>query len=525
MTHLPLIRERRRTVVTSLAILAILVLLLVLEMQKSSPATTLHRLNSGGPQLATNPVWSPDTSYVSGGTATFSTTARINLGANLQKVPMALFQTERWGTTRSSPVTYKFPVSAGTYRVNLFFAEIWPGAFQPGIRQFNVDINGKRVLTNFDIYATVGANTGLERSFDVTTSSGLSIVLSHASGKNNPEISGMSIVKLDTTPTTSSTSTTPAPSVSTTSTTSTPAVPTNSGPFIVPLGAAVVSTSLSDANFVSTMKHYGFTSITADYEMKMPYLHPGVTTYRFSRADKVVNFAGANGMRMRGHTLVWHREIPRWIVGMTPEQTEAAVKSHIQTVVGRYRGRVQQWDVVNEALKADGTYRDSLWRQRLGPDYIEKAFRWAHEADPDAKLFYNEYGAEGSGAKSDAVYRMVQGLKAKGVPIHGVGLQMHADLHDPGTPAEIAANIARLRYLGVAVEITELDVRANHDLTAQAERYGDLTSACLDSGCSGITTWGLYDGKTRLSGQDPLLFDGYMKPKPAYWTLSGLLKR
>ena len=169
----------------------------------ASAETTIYRLNAGGGQLAGSPPWSPDTPFVSGSAlSTYSTSASITLDPSVQSVPAALFQTERWSADDGQPMTYHLPASSGSYRVNLYFAEIWPGAFTSGARQFNVDLNGKRVLTHYDIFAEVGANRGTVKTFDVTTSDGIDVVLTHVAGRNNPKISGLSVVQLGSTTTT-----------------------------------------------------------------------------------------------------------------------------------------------------------------------------------------------------------------------------------------------------------------------------------------------------------------------------------
>ncbi len=191
----------------------------------ANAATTIYRLNAGGGQVAGSPSWSPDTPFVSGSAlSTYSTSATITLDSSVQSVPAALFQTERWSADDRQPMTYSLPASSGSYRVRLYFAEIWSGAFTSGARQFNVDINGQRVLTNYDIFAEVGANRGTVKTFDVTTSNGINVVLTHVAGRNNPKISGLGVDRLGSTPATTTTST------STTSTTITPTTTTTAAP-------------------------------------------------------------------------------------------------------------------------------------------------------------------------------------------------------------------------------------------------------------------------------------------------------
>jgi hypothetical protein len=195
----------------------------------ASAATTIYLLNAGGGQVAGTPPWSPDTPFVSGSAlSTYSTSASITLDPSVQGVPAALFQTERSSADDRRPMTYRLPVSSGSYRVDLYFAEIWSGAFKPGTRQINVEINGQRVLTKYDIFAEVGANRGTVKTFDVTTSDGINVVLTHGAGRNGPTISGLGVVRLGSTPTPATTTTTTT--TTTTSTTSTTITPTTTAP-------------------------------------------------------------------------------------------------------------------------------------------------------------------------------------------------------------------------------------------------------------------------------------------------------
>jgi len=207
--------------VTGLALAAVLAPV-VGAGRVADAATTVYRLNAGG-QLVGSPPWSPDTGFISGSAlGTYSTSASITLDSSVQNVPTALFQTERWSADDREPMTFSLPASSGQYRVHLYFAEIWPGAFTTGARQFNVDLNGERVLTNYDIFAEVGGNRGTVKSFDVTTSDGIDVVLTHVDGRNNPKISGLRVVLLSPTPTTTTTSTTTTSTTTTSTTTTAP---------------------------------------------------------------------------------------------------------------------------------------------------------------------------------------------------------------------------------------------------------------------------------------------------------------
>lgn len=295
------------------------------------------------------------------------------------------------------------------------------------------------------------------------------------------------------------------------------------------IGAAVAAIPLrSKTQYQSTLKRE-FNMLTPENALKIGVLRPTRTSYNFTDADTIINFAQANGMQVRGHTLVYGKYLPDWLNNgrFSRDELLAILHEYIQTVVGRYRGRISAWDVVNEAVDENGTLADTLFLRTIGPDYIEYAFRWAHEADPQAQLFYNDYGGEDLSAKSNGIYTLVQDLHKRGVPIDGVGLQMHLSLVKPIKMADVAANIERLGALGLQVHITELDVETKgsassqqDQLTAQANIYHDVARACLhSSACKAIITWGFTDQSTWLIGDTPLPFDKNYQPKPAYYAL------
>ncbi len=304
------------------------------------------------------------------------------------------------------------------------------------------------------------------------------------------------------------------------------------------LGAAVAAEPLrNDQQYRETLRRE-FRSMTPENAMKWDVLQWERGVYDFRDADAIVGFAAENHMQVRGHTLVWHRALPFWLEEDQYERDEliAILREHVMTVVGRYRGRVAVWDVVNEAIADDGSLRDTIWLRGIGPEYIAMAFRWAHEADPQARLYYNDYGGEGLGPKSDAIHTLVRDLIAKDVPIHGVGLQMHVSLGYFPEPQQVTENIQRLGKLGLHAQITEMDVRI-HDgtgnleerLNAQADVYGAITLACQrTSACTELTTWGITDHYTWAQEQQPdlaapLLFDAAYQPKPAYHAVRAVL--
>lgn len=302
-----------------------------------------------------------------------------------------------------------------------------------------------------------------------------------------------------------------------------------------------------------------FSAVTPENAMKWGDLHPEPDRYDFAAADALVRFAEANKLQVTGHTLVWHSRTPDWVFQgeagrpATREVVVARLRGHIDTVVGRYRGRVHGWDVVNEAILDDGAWRDSPWRRALGDDYLELAFRFAHDADPDARLYYNDYSMTNPG-KRRATMALIERLRAAGVPIHGVGLQGHWRLDYP-SEREIDAALADYARLGVDVMITELDIDVlprpgkseGADVTRLAarrpeldpyrnglpadvqqklaERYAAVFRLFLEheEALTRVTLWGVDDGQTwhnnwPIPGRTAhsLLFDRELRPKPAY---------
>lgn len=300
------------------------------------------------------------------------------------------------------------------------------------------------------------------------------------------------------------------------------------------VGAAVRAEPLLNEPQYQAVLSREFSSITTENALKFRTLSAQPGEYNFHDADTIVNFAREHGMRVRGHTLVWHKSLPDWLTaeGFTPDELVMLLQRHIGTVIGRYRGQVNTWDVVNEAIDSEGNLRDSVWRQALGDDYIAQAFRWAHEADPEAQLFYTDYDMEFAGAKSDAIYELARSLVEAGVPINGVGFHLHLRLDHLPDMDVMQANMERLTALGLQVQITEMDVRVQDvdgttadKLAQQAAVYGDVMRVCLQtSGCSAVNTWGFTDAYTWIpdyTGKPdmPLLFDTAYTPKPAYTAL------
>ena len=302
------------------------------------------------------------------------------------------------------------------------------------------------------------------------------------------------------------------------------------------VGAAVSARPLrEDAAYRDTLARE-FNMLTPENALKFGPLRPTRDSFDFGEADALVSFAHEHAMAVRGHTLVWHNQLPEW-AGQIPPERDAwldVLRDHIHTVTKRYRGKIAAWDVVNEGIGDDCVLRGSVFHRVFGADYITMVFKWAHEGDPGAKLFYNDYSADAWGRKSSAVYALAKDLVERGVPIHGVGLQMHLCLWAPPSPCLVAANISRLNKLGLDVQITEMDVRirepiTDEDLARQARVYRDIMRVCVKAkNCKVLTTWGVTDKYSWVphffkGTSAPLLFDEAGRPKPAYYALCDAL--
>jgi endo-1,4-beta-xylanase len=282
-------------------------------------------------------------------------------------------------------------------------------------------------------------------------------------------------------------------------------------------GAAVAGNRLSEAAYANTLATE-FNSVVAENAMKWDATEPNPGQFNFSGGDQIVNWAQARGMKVRGHTLVWHAQQPPWAQNLTGQNLRNAMLNHIAGVANHYEGDVFAWDVVNEAFEWDGSRRQSNLQRQLGNGWIEEAFRAADAADPNADLCYNDYGTDGINAKSTAIYNMVRDFKARGVPIDCVGFQSHLASNE--NLSSYQANLQRFADLGVDVEITELDVGQG---SGQAATYETVTKACMAvARCTGITVWGVTD-KYSWRTDNPLLFDGNYQKKPAYHSVLAAL--
>lgn len=298
----------------------------------------------------------------------------------------------------------------------------------------------------------------------------------------------------------------------------------------------------ADAEASADLIRRNFTSLTAENAMKWRSLAPAEDAYDFSGADALVDFAAANGLRVRGHTLVWSRlnGLPRWLdeVLAAGERPTAALRrlvaAHVDATVGRYAGRIEQWDVVNEPLAFPGRELDpdNIFLATGGETALVDAFRLAAAADPGARLYLNEIGLEEDAERFDAFVALVERLRAAGAPVHGVGLQGHF-FKGPPDGATLKAALGRLAALGFDTEITELDLPiglfqgAPDPLAAQAEAFAAVIAACLAvKRCHGVTVWGLTDATSwRGPEAQAVLFDGEGHPKPAHSAILATLRQ
>ncbi|MES5819956.1 endo-1,4-beta-xylanase [Streptomyces sp. RG80] len=280
-------------------------------------------------------------------------------------------------------------------------------------------------------------------------------------------------------------------------------------------GAAVAANHLGESAYATTLDTE-FNSVTPENEMKWDAVESTRNSFNFGAADQIVSRAQSKGMKVRGHTLVWHSQLPGWVSGLAAGDLRTAMNNHITQVMTHYKGKIHSWDVVNEAFQdgGSGARRSSPFQDKLGNGFIEEAFRTARATDPAAKLCYNDYNTDGVNAKSNAVYAMVKDFKARGVPIDCVGFQSHFNSASP-VPSDYQANLQRFADLGVDVQITELDIEGSG--SSQATSYGNVVRACLAvSRCTGITVWGVTDKYSWRASGTPLLFDGNYAKKAAY---------
>ncbi|SDY92181.1 endo-1,4-beta-xylanase [Evansella caseinilytica] len=317
------------------------------------------------------------------------------------------------------------------------------------------------------------------------------------------------------------------------------------------IGAAVNTSTIKSHD--ELLKHH-FNSITAENEMKFENVHPAENKYTFDQADQIVAFANDQGKNIRGHTLVWHNQTPAWVfeneegTNISRSMLLERMASHMESIIGRYKGKVYSWDVVNEAVsdKSGEFLRPSPWLKTIGEDYIAKAFEYARQIDPDTLLFYNDYN-EFVPEKRDKIYRLVKSIVDKDIPIDGIGLQGHWNLEFPSIDL-IRRGIEKYASLGLQLHITELDISVfSHDdkrtdvkqpsedmLIRQAERYQEIFSLFKEyrDHLTSVTFWGVADDDTWLDNFPvrgrknwPFLFDELHQPKQSFWEIVKLARQ
>lgn len=309
--------------------------------------------------------------------------------------------------------------------------------------------------------------------------------------------------------------------------------------FDIPIGLAVIKERLEDPIYANIVSRE-FSSLSSESNMKFGALHPTKNTWTFEKADAIVAFAQKYNMRVHGHALIWAKDSvqPQWIRDFQGDKYawEQLLKTHIQTVLRHYKGKIASWDVINEPVASDGHLVDNIWLRKLGVDYIYKAFKYAHDADPNVKLFINDYGQEFGGRKMTLLLSLVSEAKARGIKIDGFGFQGHTVLRID--PKLFYTNFKRAADAGLLVHISEMDIQVRYGMPSTFALTTDLASqqgakwkaiaqaylkAVPKSQQWGITMWGLEDSGSffnkKYPNRDhdyPVLFDGKYNPKPAY---------
>ncbi|KAK2015653.1 family 10 glycosyl hydrolase [Colletotrichum eremochloae] len=304
-------------------------------------------------------------------------------------------------------------------------------------------------------------------------------------------------------------------------------------------GSATDNPELTDTAYVNLLKNNKmFGQITVGNTQKWQFTEPSQGSFSYTGGDEITSFATANGQLIRCHTLVWHNQLPSWVSSgtWTKQQLTSIIETHISNVAGHYKGQCYAWDVVNEALEDDGTYRNSVFFQVLGTDYIPISFKAAAAADAGAKLYYNDYNIELPGGKQKEVLNIIKNVKAAGARIDGLGLQAHLIVGSAGSRSDLRSVLQSFVDAGVTeVAYTELDIRhssvpANAAAQQQqAQDYVNVVGACLDvAQCVGITIWDYTDKYSWIPSVFPgsgeaLPWDKDFNPKPAYTSISSLL--
>ena len=283
---------------------------------------------------------------------------------------------------------------------------------------------------------------------------------------------------------------------------------------------------------VTQLQSQQFNMVTPGNEMKWDTTEPSNGTFNFAPGDQIVAYAQANSERVRCHNLVWQSQLPSWVSALPANQVQAAMETHITTEATHYKGDCYAWDVVNEPFNSDGSFVADPFFNAMGSGYIADALKTAHAADPNAKLYLNDFGIEGENAKSNAMFSLAQSLLAQGVPLNGIGFESHFILGQ--IPSDMQANMQRFANLGLDVAVTELDDRitlpaTSANLTQQATEFSTVVKDCLGvTRCVGVTQWAVGDADSwvpgAFSGQGAAtMFDQNYSPKPAFTSVQNTL--
>ncbi|CAH0032757.1 unnamed protein product [Clonostachys rhizophaga] len=303
-------------------------------------------------------------------------------------------------------------------------------------------------------------------------------------------------------------------------------------------GTAVDESKQSDSQYVSLLSTTTeFGQVVPENGQKWAYTEPSQNSFSYTQGDIVPNIASKNGQILRCHTLTWHSQLPNWVSSgsWTKATLTAVIQTHISNVMKHYLGQCYHWDVVNEAVDDSAVYRNSVFYTVLGTDFIPISFNAARAADPNAKLYYNDYNLEYNGAKTDKTIEIVNLIKAAGAPIDGVGFQGHLIVGSTPSRSSLSTALRRFTALGVEVAYTELDIRhsslpaSSSALVTQGNDYANVVGSCLDvTGCVGVTVWGFTDKyswipSTFNGAGDALIYDANFNKKPAWTSVSSVL--
>lgn len=305
-----------------------------------------------------------------------------------------------------------------------------------------------------------------------------------------------------------------------------------------PIGTAIDFIELGNDPLYKSIAIKQFNSITPENIFKAEYLHPEPLFFNWTEADSLVSFCQNNNKRLHGHTLIWHQQLPQWILdyqGSTSDW-EQLMKVHIQTIMTHFKNKVTAWDVVNEAFNEDGTLRNSIWKQKIGVSYLEKAFLYAKEADPNALLFYNDFNLESNPTKRNSVLALLNNLRNRGVKIDGIGIQMHISNYYPES-TQIANSFQEIVADNYKIHVSELDISVNplgKDIVPSETLFNEQANLLGRVVINynkipkqyqyGITFWGISDKNSWIRSfynrEDyPLLYDDNYLPKPCYCKL------